>query len=101
MLVTLFAGSIGFSLSIVDIPLRRDERGNIACFIDRARTCTRCDLTINRCPEWTTGDVTSVLQTQAKNSAALASIFLIYAFSAIRFGFSMRKDIMLYEIDFV
>jgi hypothetical protein len=102
MLVGIFAGSITFSTSLVNLPINNEARSTIACFIDRSRTCTRCELEgDDRCPEWTKEDVTRILQTQAKGSATLASIFLVYAAAALRFGFSMRRNIMLYQIDYV
>jgi hypothetical protein len=103
MLVTIFAGSIAYSVSFVQIPLTDKSRATIACFIDTAQTCTGCDAIIptNRCPEWTDDDVTKVLQTQAKSSATLAAIFVLYALSALRFGFSMRRHTLLYQIDYV
>jgi hypothetical protein len=45
--------------------------------------------------------VLRVLQTQYRSSAALAAIFIIYAISALRFGFLLRKHISLYQIDYV
>ena len=101
MLVTIFAGSIVFSINLVDVPISNEARGTIACFIDDDLTCTNCDRRINKCPEWTNEDVTKVLQTTAKGSATLSAIFILYASSALRFGFSMRKNILLYQIDYV
>lgn len=96
-----------FSLNLVQGQqiIGSKERGDIACFIDNSGTCSQCesieDVSVLRCPEWSSEDVRIVLQTQAKSSAALASIFLLYAVSALRFGFSMRKYILLYQIDYV
>ena len=106
LLIWIVGGSIAFSISLVEDPLSMEVRGNIACFLDQAHTCTRCDQDASdtssiRCPEWTTDDVTKVLQSQAKSSASLAAIFLLYALSAMRFGFSTRRFIRLYQIDYV
>ena len=101
MLGTLFGTSISLSLSFVDFPVDDDVRGSIACFLDQAGSCTGCDRESDRCPEWSNDDVTKVLQTQAKASAALAAIFLLYALSALRFGFNLRKHIAMYQIDYV
>jgi hypothetical protein len=62
MLTTLFASSIAFSASLTTFPMGDEERGQIACFIDQSKTCTNCDATSNRCPEWSTEDVTKVVQ---------------------------------------
>jgi len=51
--------------------------------------------------EWQTGDVVRIIQTQLKQSASLAAIFFLYAFSALRFGFSLRASVSKYEIDYV
>lgn len=51
--------------------------------------------------EWTNQDVTRIIQTQLKQSATLAAIFFLYAFSALRFGFSLRLSVSRYEIDYV
>jgi hypothetical protein len=103
MLVTIFAGSIAYSVSLVNFPPSEQSRGTIACYIDTAETCTGCKnrIPVLRCPEWTEEDVTKVLQTQMKGSATLAAIFVLYALSALRFGFSMRRHTLLYQIDYV
>ena len=103
-LIALFAASVAFSSSFVDIPLTDSQRGDLACFLDQAASCTNCDLPQgdpNRCPEWTVSDVTKVIQTQAKSSASLAAILMLYAFSALRFGWAMRKHIRMYQIQYV
>lgn len=51
--------------------------------------------------EWTSQDVSKIIQTQLKQSATLAAIFFLYAFSALRFGFSLRASVSKYEIDYV
>ena len=51
--------------------------------------------------EWTSQDVARIIQTQLKQSATLAAIFFLYAFSALRFGFSLRGSVSKYEIDYV
>jgi len=103
-LVALFVASIIFSTSFVEIPLTETQRGNLACIIDQSGSCTGCDLPKgdpNRCPEWSTSDVTTVIQTQAKASASLSAIFMIYAVSALRFGWGMRRHIRMYQIEYV
>jgi uncharacterized membrane protein len=77
MLATIFAASIAFSVSLVNLPISDGVRGDIACFIDQAGGCTRCDEDEDRCPEWVTADVTRVLRTQAKGSATLAAIYFL------------------------
>jgi len=46
-------------------------------------------------------DFRIVLLTQLKQSAALAAIFFLYAFSALRFGFTLQSQISRYQIDYV
>lgn len=103
LLSTIFAASIAFSVSLVDVPISDGTRGRIACIIDQAHSCTACDAEdfAERCPQWTTSDVTRVLQTQAKGSATMSAIFLLYAIAALRFGFNMRRHIAMYQIEFV
>ena len=104
LLISLFAASITFSSSFVEIPLTDSQRGDLACIIDQAGSCTNCDLPHgdpNRCPEWSVSDVTKVIQTQAKSSAALAAILMLYSFGALRFGFGMRKHIRMYQIQYI
>lgn len=105
-LIYIIGGSIAFSISLIDQPLSDEARGNIACFLDQANTCTGCDedptdVSFTRCPEWTTDDVTKILQSQAKSSASFAAIFLLFALSAMRFGFNTRRYIRLYQIDYI
>lgn len=106
LLLWVVGGSIAFSISLIENPLSMGARGDMACFLDQANTCTGCDQDPSdtssiRCPEWSTDDVTKILQSQAKSSASLAAIFLLYALSAMRFGFNMRRYIRLYQIDYV
>ncbi|KAL7572836.1 hypothetical protein ACA910_014690 [Epithemia clementina (nom. ined.)] len=104
LLIALFAASITFSSSFVKIPLTGTQRGDLACFIDQSGSCSLCDLpegNPNRCPEWTVSDVTKVIQTQAKSSAALAAILMLYSFGALRFGWGMRKHIRMYQIQYI
>ena len=103
MLATLFVASIVFSANLVAYPISQDTRGQIACFVDRNASCTNCQAEYGslRCPEWSLLDVTQILQTQLKQSATLAAIFMLYAMSVLRFGFVLRKHLSLYQIDYV
>jgi hypothetical protein len=105
----IFAASVVFSVDIVDYGINDDDRGQIACSVDTANSCTNCfdknDINnrneMRQCPEWTDSDILKVLQTQLKQSATLAAIFLIYAFSALRFGFILRSHVSRYQIEYV
>ena len=106
--MVVFAASLVFSVDLVDYGISDEERGSIACYVDTANSCTNCypndegwDPTEPQCPEWTLDDVVKVLQTQLKQSATLAAIFLIYAFSALRFGFVLRSHVSRYQIEYV
>jgi hypothetical protein len=108
ILMVVFAASLVFSVDLVDYGISDEERGSIACYVDTANSCTNCypndegwDPAEPQCPEWTLDDVVKVLQTQLKQSATLAAIFLIYAFSALRFGFVLRSHVSRYQIEYV
>ena len=104
VLIALFAASLIFSSSVVDFPLTGSQRGDLACTIDRSGSCTNCDAeeeNVERCPEWSVDDVIKVIQTQAKSSAALAAILMLYSFGALRFGWGMRKHIRMYQIEYI
>jgi hypothetical protein len=103
MLATIFVASILFSASLINSPIDENQRGEVACSVDRNATCTLCDALIlsNRCPEWSLEEVTTILQTQLKQSATLASIFILYAVSVFRFGVTLRRHLSLYQIDYV
>ena len=103
VLTVIFVASISYSVALVDIPIA-NQRGMIACGVDTADSCTNCDREkpwIPLCPEWTLDDVTRVLQTQTKGSATLAVIFFLYSFSALRFGFVLRRHVTMYQIEYV
>ncbi|GAX09907.1 hypothetical protein FisN_11Lh108 [Fistulifera solaris] len=54
LLIWIVGGSIAFSISLVENPLSEEARGNIACFLDQANTCTGCDQDPSdsiRCPD--------------------------------------------------
>lgn len=99
----IFTGSILQSTSLINVPLRDFERGKAACVIDSVQSCSFCGnrLGLRECPEWTDGEVTKVLQTQLKQSSAMAAIFILYSISALRFGFVLKKHISMYQIDYV
>jgi hypothetical protein len=90
--------------------LHDEQRGTIACFLDAASSCSNCNYTEDnvafvafnqnesQCPEWTGSDVSTIVQTQLKQSAILASIFAFYAITALNFGNTLRKKLLQYEI---
>jgi hypothetical protein len=86
LLTTIFAACIVFSISLVEIPITDGQRGDVACFLDESGSCTGCGEESDKCPEWSIPDVTRVIQTQAKASASLAAMLMLYAFSALRYG---------------
>jgi hypothetical protein len=101
-LATIFSASIAFSISLVKLPISDGERGRISCLIDQIGSCTHCTGHNGpRCPEWSVADVTRVIQTQAKGSATLSAIFMMYGIAALRFGFGLRKHVTMYQIDYV
>ena len=59
------------------------------------------DTKIRACPEWEESEVVRVLQTQFKQSGTVAALMLLYAMSALRFGWALRKHIARYEIDYI
>jgi hypothetical protein len=99
LLATLFVTSIVWSTRVA---LNDAQRGNIACLIDD-NDCTNCetDLSRNKCPEWSVDDVTAILQTQLKQSATLAAIFILYAVNVMSYGINLRKHLSQYQIDYV
>jgi hypothetical protein len=106
--VAIFTASLAYSLDIVKVELKDDLRGTIACYVDAVGSCSNCKCLVEACspevvicPEWTTQDVSKIMQTQLKQSATLAAIFFIYAFSALRFGFVLCKAQSKYQIAYV
>jgi len=102
----IFANSLVYSVGLVDNDLG-GMRGTIACRVDTANSCTSCSTDDDnldeeiQCVEWSKQDVTKILQTQLKQSATVAAIFLLYAFSALRFGFVLRTHVSMYQIDYL
>ena len=94
-----------YSVNLVDFEFSADYRANIACILDTSGSCTNCDNsneTLNLvCPEWTEEDVLKILRTVSKQSACLATMLLVYAFEALRFGFVLRRNLLQYQIDYV
>jgi hypothetical protein len=101
MMTILFVTSVMYATNLAKTPIPNDRRGDIACYIDQGLTCTNCNELINRCPEWESHDVKKVLQTQAKSSATLAIICVIYTIIALRYGFNARKNLSMYQIEYV
>uniref|UniRef100_A0A7S1YXR5 Uncharacterized protein n=1 Tax=Trieres chinensis TaxID=1514140 RepID=A0A7S1YXR5_TRICV len=103
----ILSTSLIYSASIVRIDYDDKARGNVACYLDTADSCTNCPKSPGHqpegvwCPEWTDEEVVKVLQTQLKQSATLGAILLIYAFSALRFGFILHSHFSRYQIDYV
>uniref|UniRef100_A0A6U6ETL4 Transmembrane protein n=1 Tax=Odontella aurita TaxID=265563 RepID=A0A6U6ETL4_9STRA len=97
----IFSASLIYSANIVDVGFDDQTRGDVACYLDVAKSCTNCDRDVRRCPEWTTEEVVKVLQTQMKQSATLGAILSFYAISALCFGFVLRQHLSRYQIDYV
>jgi hypothetical protein len=102
-LTTIFCSSIYFNVSLARVPISETARGELACFIDRSGSCTLCNMEPleAQCLEWSRRDVTRILQSQSKAGAALAAICFLYAVGALRYGFTMRKHIRSYRIEYV
>ena len=110
---SIFTASLIYSLDIVRVSFDEVRRGVIACYVDAAGSCSNCNCSLAeveqdtcvssepQCPEWTSQDVSKIIQTQLKQSATLAAIFFIYAFSALRFGFGLRYSQAQYQIAYV
>ena len=103
ILAAVFFSSVLHASSLLNSPIAESERGVVACRVDRGASCTMCDEMYagDRCPEWTLDEVTQIMQTQLKQTAALAAIFVLYAISVLRFGITLRKHLALYQIDYV
>ena len=107
----IFTASLVYSLDIVKVTFEDNRRGIIACYVDsNSSSCTNCDCDepefycppeARQCPEWTSRDVSRIVQTQLKQSVTLAAIFFIYAFSALRFGLDLRRSQIKYQIAYV
>jgi len=114
MVLTIFADATILSYSLytsiyANIDLSDRERGITACFFDVVGSCSNCNITqsnetiedIKICPEWNHGDVLKLIRTQMKQSAALAVIFIMYALTALRFGFTLKALVSRYEVAYV
>jgi hypothetical protein len=110
-IASIASASIIFSVNLVKI-LTDPERGELACFIDSACTCSNCvndncndalpyNSTQQQCPEWSIEDVLKVMRTELKLSASIACIFFIYALGALRFSINLLNNVKRYEIDYV
>jgi hypothetical protein len=99
LLATLFVTSIAWS---TQVDLNGSQRGDIACLIND-NDCTNCDavLSTEKCPEWSVADVTAIVQTQLKQSASLAAIFILYAVNVMGYGINLRRHLSRYQIDYV
>jgi len=94
-----------YSSHVFNIGLDDSMKDDIACHLD-SDTCSFCGNSTSgevkeNCPQWSTEDVRTILLTQLKQSASLAAIFFLYAFSALRFGFVLLQHISRYQIDYV
>jgi hypothetical protein len=111
MLATIFVGSLYFSGKLLVTGIKDEIRGEIACIMDKGVSCTNCPdgnvfipgdfIPGEVCLEWTMDEVIQMLQTQFKQSATLAAIFIVYSISVLRFGFVLRKHLAMYQIDYV
>eukprot|EP00536_Pseudo-nitzschia_multiseries_P006265 jgi/Psemu1/286351/fgenesh1_pg.130_\ len=99
VLIAIFVTSVIWSR---DLMLSDSERGTIACTVNNSE-CTNCDGAAGdkQCPEWSEEDVTGIVRRQLKQSAILASIFILYDLKVMRHGLNLRKHLRKYEIDYV
>lgn len=106
---SIFIASLLHSVDLVYIDLDEKLRATIACYVGTVNSCTNCEaLTSNItlhvseiCTEWNREDVLKIMQTQLKQSASLAAIMLMYALTALRFGFRLKSIVSSYEVDYV
>ena len=100
---SVIAASIVASIHFDYYPISDDVRGSLACSFDTASGCSYCGNRIDEreCPEWTTDEVTRLVQSEYKLITVLAVIFIMYAISATRYGMLARKHISLYQVDYV
>lgn len=99
LLATIFVASIVWS---ANLDLTRRDRGDIACVL-KGTDCTNCDEFAPgvRCPEWSLDDLYRIVQTQLKQSATLASIFILYAVNVFIYGVVLRRHLANYQIEYV
>ena len=99
LLLTIFVASIIWSRTL---DLNQRDRGNVACVL-KSTDCTNCDAAAAflRCPEWSLDDVYSITQTQLKQSATLAAIFILYAVNVMIYGIVLKRHLANYQIDYV
>lgn len=98
----LFVSSLLLSTRYVETTIDYERRGTLACSLS-AGSCSYCnnDRGLPECPEWTEADVTKVIKSQLKASSTIAALFMFYSLSALRFGFTLRQHISMYQIDYV
>jgi len=122
--IIFYSTLTGVAIIQTNTNIDSDTRGNLACLYDGANSCTCCECSGHKkCPEvrlakasnekardvcflfsyhqWTSDDVENVLRTQTKASIVLASILLVYAISTLRYGFQLKRQISMYQIDYV
>jgi hypothetical protein len=99
LLLTIFVASIVWSRTL---DLDQRDRGDVACVL-RGTDCTNCDAAaaFDQCPEWTFEDVYRIAETQLKQSATLAAIFILYAVNVMIYGIVLKRHLANYQIDYV
>jgi hypothetical protein len=109
LVVVLFINAfVLFTILIVsyiwsrNLELTDGERGGIVCTMSNSQ-CSNCEAGIEalRCPEWTFEEVTSLVRRQLTQSAIMAAIFMLYDLNVMIHGFTLRKHLSMYQIDYV
>ena len=101
ILLTIIMASFLWSrnLSLTD-----RQRGAIACTMNGSQ-CTNCDdpdLPPDLvCPEWSFEEITRIVRRQLNQSAFMAAIFILYDLNVMVHGFNLRKNLSMYQIDYV
>ena len=85
-----------------NLSLTETQRGTIACTMNGSQ-CTSCDEIIPElvCPEWSFEEITRIVRRQLNQSAFMAAIFILYDLNVMVHGFNLRKNLSMYQIDYV
>jgi len=103
VLVSIFVTSVVMLVSFTQKSISDKEWYGSACKLDRnLNNCATCtDPNNQECPQWSKKQVLGILYSTLKQSAIMASIFLMYSFHGVGYGIVLRDHVATYQIDYV
>jgi uncharacterized BrkB/YihY/UPF0761 family membrane protein len=103
LLVVSFVATLTFSIYLGHTSVDENTRASAACFFDGdCYGCQDPQLPLEDvCTSFSEDNIDKIIRTECKSVVTLSVIFMVYCWTLIRFGFTIRKHLATYQIEYV